>query len=763
VPFTFPVLAAFSVLAFSVDPLTEISQMLRSRIERACLQLLTIIICLVSPGAAALGQDNVPARPPADDVVRIKTELVQTDVSIFDRQGRFVDGLCPEQFELTINGLPVSISFFELVMTGSASESRQLAATGGSLSPQAARNSTTGASDERGRIIFFFLDDLHLGKESLMRAREALTRFIDDEMGAHDQVAIVSTSGQIGFLQQLTDNKVVLRTAINRLNDKANPETYAGSTRISEYTASQIQDAGNKRLFAYLMESIKVEYGMGMGAGRGFHGNDSALQAANILQSRVRQISAQTRMQTADTLAVLGSLMLSSARLPGRKLVLFFSDGFIVDARKSNALDTLRRITEAAARSGAVVYTMDTRGTIIDPTVDASRNDYWDPSGRRSGLLMGETAATREPLQLLADETGGRAIFNSNSIIDEIRQAINETSDYYLLAWRPPSEAERDARARIKISIRERPDLRVRLRSSYYTVTKRTEEKTDSNAVKEKVELATTKASSPESELTAALGSSYSERALPTSLSVGYVNTTDTGPMLRIAMQIELQSLFVDGAGGSMEVDVLGAAIDDRGSIYTFKQLLKTRFDPKEPARSAAWTQQLRLRPGLYQVRVAVRERKSGRTGSAMQWIEVPDISQGRFDMSSIFLGERKPAGNREAAESKGPGAVSIDVDQAFARTSVLRFQTYIYNAARAGESRPDVWIQAQVLRNGRRVITTSALKVPTETTEDMSRLPFWSEISLAELSAGRYTLRITATERLAKRNVQRQINFTIE
>ena len=32
-------------------------------------------------------------------------------------------------------------------------------------------------------------------------------------MGQDDQVAIVSTSGRIGFLQQLTDNRVVLQTA----------------------------------------------------------------------------------------------------------------------------------------------------------------------------------------------------------------------------------------------------------------------------------------------------------------------------------------------------------------------------------------------------------------------------------------------------------------------------------------------------------------------------------------------------------------------
>jgi len=53
-------------------------------------------------------------------------------------------------------------------------------------------------------------------------------------MTAKDRVAVVSTSGQIGFLQQLTDNKDVLREVISRLNSKYNPETTASHVSISE-------------------------------------------------------------------------------------------------------------------------------------------------------------------------------------------------------------------------------------------------------------------------------------------------------------------------------------------------------------------------------------------------------------------------------------------------------------------------------------------------------------------------------------------------
>jgi hypothetical protein len=69
--------------------------------------------------SSAQAQNEGQSGKQSDDVLRIKTELVQTDVSVFDKQGRFVEGLRPEQFLLTINGKPLPISFFERVSTGS--------------------------------------------------------------------------------------------------------------------------------------------------------------------------------------------------------------------------------------------------------------------------------------------------------------------------------------------------------------------------------------------------------------------------------------------------------------------------------------------------------------------------------------------------------------------------------------------------------------------------------------------------------------------
>jgi hypothetical protein len=48
-----------------------------------------------------------PSKTPPDDVVRINTDLVQTAVTVVDKDGRFVEGLDRSQFELTV---PISLA-----------------------------------------------------------------------------------------------------------------------------------------------------------------------------------------------------------------------------------------------------------------------------------------------------------------------------------------------------------------------------------------------------------------------------------------------------------------------------------------------------------------------------------------------------------------------------------------------------------------------------------------------------------------------------
>ncbi len=710
--------------------------------------VLGISLFLVPVSGAFAQSKSAPVPPQAEDVLRVNTELVQTDVMVFDKRGQFVDGMKPEQFVLTLNGETKRISIFERVVSGSRSEVAQV-----NLNRMAGASSRPEPDTIRhpGRLIFFFVDDLHLSAESLARTRKALLHFVENQLNTDDRVAIVSSSGQIGFLQQLTDNHAVMHEAIARLNYKQNSETYAGSTRISEYAASQIADSGNRQLFAYLMESVKLEYGMGLGALRGDHGNDSAGQARRLLKNRISQVNSQSKTATTNTLAVLQSLMDSSAGMPGRKLVYFFSDGFIVDPRGSNALSVLHQATRIAARTGAVIYSVDMRGTFLDSTVDASNNDYVDMTSRHGGVAMGELTEPRQPLNVLAEETGGRLIVNSTDLNNDLGQALGESSDYYLLAWRPDSEVERSGKARLAVSIAGRPDLKVRLRRAYFVNEAPARQPAPASAKPD-----------PEAELLATLGSSQPMRTLPVSISVGYLRNSETDFTLQASMQMPREAFArAGGSAEKSEVDVIGAAIDDRGLIYSFKQLLTITPRPADQESvPVIWNQHLNVRPGLYQLRVAVRERTTGRTGSTMEWIEIPKVPAPRLAMSSLFVGERRlNSGEKPAAEIQ---PVPVEVDRRFARSSVLRFQAYVYNSVRATDG-PDVWIDARVLRNGRPVVVIPANKVPPDISKETWRLPYWSEISLAQLTPGSYILQVSATDRIGGASTSQTMKFSIE
>lgn len=742
-----------------------------------------VALCLLFSTLARAQQPE-----PEEDVVRITSELVQTDVAVFDKRGRFVEDLRPEQFELQVNGRPQAVAFFERVRAGSRSEAAQLwaARTRGLAPEKTAGPNPPAGSEPAGRLIFFFVDDLHLSNASIGRARTALQRYVEQAMNPNDQVAIVSASGQIGFLQQLTDNPSVLRAAIERLGYKGTTDAYGGKTQITEYMASQVLDSGNRELYAYLLESTKLEQQMGPGSRHGDHTLAASYSAAPHLRNRLRQVRAQGRMATAGTLDALRGLMLSSAALPGRKLVFFLSDGFLLNERSAGANKTLRAVTQTAAQAGVVVYTLNLQETSFGPgsSVDASTNDYIDLSARRVATAFGEMSTVKEPLQIIADQTGGRAIFNSDSIEESVRQAISETADYYLLAWRPDSPELREEGARLKVSVKGHPEWRVRLRAASFNVpaaaveqpaqparTPPTRAGAAESVVKSKGAGDVAKAAevksegnekSDDNELLAALGALYPRKGLPVALSVGYLDTGEQGTVLNVSMQLG-RAVFdfgSTGAKGKALVDVAGAAIDDRGRFGSFKQLLTVTPDAAggDASQPVIWHQRLRLKPGLYQVRVALRERATGRVGSAMQWVEIPDLSKGDFALSSIFLGERDPQAAPAKGEPSGPRAVAVDVDRRFMRASVLRFQTYVYNAARAAGG---VQLQAQVFRGPTPVIITRPFEVPAAA--DPARMSFWSELALEQLPPGHYVLRLTATDRTTNRTAVERVGFYVE
>jgi len=694
--------------------------------------VMTAVVLSLSGSVFAQKRDTKTRNEQTDDVVRVATELVQSDVTVVDKQNHFVSGLNADQFELLVDGKRQPIVFFERVIAGSVAEQKQLAAARplNTRADSQEKKAPAPAASERGRVIFFFVDDEHLTLENVTRTREALMQFVDKEMSPGDLVAIVSPSGRIGFLQQLTASKAIAREAISRLTDKRRTETYSGKVPISDYDADQVALGRNRELFQYLVEATAAEF------------QSDPLTAVNMVRNRVAQIEAQSRAATSDTLMVLERLLRSSAPLPGRKLVFFVSGGFVTDPRGSSVFDRLQRITKAAADVGAVIYTMDARGTFANIYTDASQNPYPDFTGHVSRNVFAEGQATQESLHTLADDTGGRAFLGSNSLGDSVRQALNESSNYYLLAWRPTRDEDRKRKTKFMVTIKDRPDLKVRLRRGFINLY-------ESKAAGDVV--ADPRPQSAEAQLLAALGSLYPVTALPISLSVGYVHTPGKGPILKASMQIDLAAL--PEGPGKHELDLIGIALDDRGSLVSFKQ--KLSINPAEVLatgqHAVLWNQELPLPAGLYQVRVAVRDNDSGKSGSAMQWLEIPRADAGALALSSIFVGKRR--------ENAGvTDKVQINVTRRFEPGSLLRYQTFIYNASLANS---EVVIQSRILRAGQPVMVLPVRALSSKDVTDNS-ISISGEVDWKGLTAGWYVLEILATDKKTGTSASQTVDFLI-
>ncbi len=743
---------------------------------------LVVWLCLC--GFSAPAQQQPPARPEqSDEVIRVTTELVQTDVVVFDKQGHFVDNLRPEDFDLRVDGHAQNVSFFERVLAGSVNEEAQLAAARGGRDKANAGSNATVRPLDRGRVIFFFIDDLHLSTASLIRTRALLLRYIDEQLGQNDQVALVTTSGQVGFLQQLTDEKDVLRAAVNRLayRELTVRDNTAPPMGVMEAVSIERNDIGVINAFVDAVLSLFPSIG-----GRVTASDRST--AESQVRGRANQLLQQTNSISTRTLTSLQNLLHTSAQLPGRKLVYFISDGFVLDSGESDMLDRIRRVTDAAVRAGVVVYTLDARGLsgALAGGSDASSDGVFDASGRMTGV-GNEATALQEPLRVIAGETGGRALLNSNSLANALTNALQETSIYYLLAWRPEQDESRGGRfRRIEVSVRRRPELTVLVQRGFFTT-----EPTDAPVRKHKEAKRETKhadtndgaapvanipaANMPHPALMAALKSFAPKTALPTALTLNYLNTPEYGLLLASSLQV---TVAMPASTQNKHIDVVGAVYNQSGQVVaSFERHITVTPKASEstpPAPTVAvttnapqqivTTHQTRIAPGLYQVRVAAREVESGHTGSASQWLTVPALDGGKLTLSSIFLGER-PRG----AEAAGQGAPEqtqalVNPERRFLRNTVLRFVLYVYNPALVNPTTaPDVALQLQIFRDDQPVVTTPLRKVATEGLPNFTTLPYAAEISLQDLPTGRYILQATAIDRTAKTSATQRVKFIVE
>src|SRR6266850_469194 len=169
-----------------------------------------------------------PTSPPAqqsavpgdDDVVRITANLVQVDAVVTDKKGTHITDLTDQDFEVLEDGRPQKISNLSYVAIAPVSTDSAAETASRTKNKADERPSTPPVQlrpEQVRRTIALVVDDLGLSFESTVHVRQALKKFVDEQLQPGDLAAIIRTSAGTGALQQFTADKRQLYAVIERV------------------------------------------------------------------------------------------------------------------------------------------------------------------------------------------------------------------------------------------------------------------------------------------------------------------------------------------------------------------------------------------------------------------------------------------------------------------------------------------------------------------------------------------------------------------
>jgi hypothetical protein len=365
-------------------------------------------------------------------------------------------------------------------------------------------------------------------------------------------------------------------------------------------------------------------------------------------------------------------------------------------------------------------------------------------------------------------------LLNSDALNGAVSRALKETSNSYLLAWKPGSEEQKGKNfRRLEVSVVGHPEYVVKLPKGYL------QSQADSEVARADHASAATAKNEPaapksaDADIRSALNAFTGRHGLPTTVSATYLDTPNNGTIITASVQAATAAL--DYGADSKEaaaIDLAGVVLNDQGkTAATFKTRLSvSHLDAAQQGDAGVvYNYKTPLAPGLYQVRAAARDQKSGKVGSASQWIEIPDLSKHQLTLSSFLLGAQvvdvKPKPDAAKGPEEAAQQVQFSVDRRFKRSSQLSFWLFIYNASRGANAAlaPDLTTQIEIFGNGQTVVKTPVRKIDTTGMTDLQRISYGGQFPLAALAPGRYELKVTITDQVSHTSTAQLIGFQVE
>ena len=563
------------------------------------------MLALLAPGVPPLpAQDSsqsstqVSNTPQGGFVLKANADLVLTNVVARDaKTGEVVKGLKQSDFKIYENGKEQTIDSFDFQSVDMAKPLNEATVSGLAAGPAGSKAVVVAKPEELRdhRLIVMFFDLTSMQPEDLERCVEAAQDFIKNKMQPADLVALVSFGDTLSVDQDFTADKNALINEVGAYNGTEGQGFAQGATANS----NQAEDTT-----AYTPD--ESEY------------ND---------------------LNTDRELFALRAVSQSLAKINVKKSLLYFSGGISRDGIENEA--SIRSAINAAVRADLAIYSVDTRGLqAIGPLGDASTGSLRGQGGFNGGALqnnMNSNFASQEVMSTLSTETGGTAFFDSNDFAPAFAKVQADNSAYYAIGFHSTNPA-RDGKFR-KLTVKiDKPGIKLEFRPGYYAP----------------ADFKHSGKEDREQELEDELASDLPATDIAVYMDALYFRLDENRFFMPVSLVVPGSQIpFVKGGDkDKATLDVIGSVIDDnKRPVGRIRDTVKLNLDPSLQARqkNIQYTTSFNLPPGHYQLKFVVRENQTGRMGSFIADVTLPDLKKAPLKMSSILL-------SSQLEPSKKPG-----------------------------------------------------------------------------------------------------------
>jgi len=542
-----------------------------------------------------IAQQDAPA------TFRTRTEMVMVPVVVRDAQGRAVGTLEKPDFQVTDQGRKQTVTRF--TVEHSKPLEALVASTPGAVGGTATAPIAT-------RFVLYLFDDVHLAIQDLVRAREAAMKNLEEVLDAGTRVAVMTTTGRTHL--DFTNDRDQVRETLLKIQPLISRATQI-CPALSHYVADRIQNTQDTRAVDSAVEETMqcTEFQLML-----LNPSVDPAVVRELAKTEARNAALQVvTIGESDTRLTLGGLknaILRLSAMPGTRVLVTITPGFVVGTQRREEYDVLDR----AIQAGIAINTLDARGLFNpSPSADASQTlaNTNDP-GTRTALQLEAASAQGDVLAELADGTGGVRFYNNNDLPLGLRRLVSPPETYYMLGF-TPNDLKRDGRYRLlKVNLANARGFTVQARHGYFAPMGTVDPEADK---REQIE-----------EL---LFSREELRGLPVDLSLQFFKPTAESATLSVIAKVDVRTMRFrkEDDRSKNTLFVLSGIFDQNGNYIKGIQRtvqMTLRDATLEALRNSGPSVRIGfdLTPGAYVIRVVVWDAEGQTISSRNGVVEIP-------------------------------------------------------------------------------------------------------------------------------------------